>query len=189
MRRQLFVGVVTVVAGTLLVWSARSFGASSALFAFLVVWVPMTWLGTVSRVVQPRLPRSFHELRDFERDGELYESLGVKLVKCLLRRGPLAAFNPDLHLPTERSPERLAHLDQRMRDAEASHFILLLATFAVVVHAAVRGWWAAAGMTLLFDLLMNGYPVMLQRYNRALLQKRFPGLRDVSSIRQRTARS
>jgi hypothetical protein len=27
---------------------------------------------------------------------------------------------------------------------------------------------------LLFDTLMNGYPVMLQRYNRALLQQRFP---------------
>ena len=188
MHRHLFVGAVTLVAATLLVWGARRFGASSALFAFLVVWAPMTWLGTVSRVLQPRLPGSFHKLRDFERDGELYESLGVKLVKCLLRRGPLAAFNPDLHLPTERSPERLANLDHRMRDAEASHFILLVVTFAVVVHAAIRGWWAAAGLTLLFDLLMNGYPVMLQRYNRALLQRRFPGLRDVSSIRERTAR-
>jgi hypothetical protein len=27
---------------------------------------------------------------------------------------------------------------------------------------------------LLFDVLMNGYPVMLQRYNRALLYARFP---------------
>ena len=27
---------------------------------------------------------------------------------------------------------------------------------------------------MLFDVLMNGYPVMLQRYNRALLYARFP---------------
>jgi len=169
----LLVVVATSVAVLLLIWSLQFFGASSVCFAFFVVWIPMTWLGTVSRVVRPRLPEAFHRLRPFERDGRPYELLGVGLAKRLLRRGPLAVFNPDLHLPTEPTPERLANLDQRMRDAEASHVILLVLTLAVVVHAAVQGWWAAACWTLVFDVLMNGYPVMLQRYNRALLATRF----------------
>jgi hypothetical protein len=54
--------------------------------------------------------------------------------------------------------------------------ILLVLTFGVVVHAAARGWWAAAGWTVVFDVLLNGYPVMLQRYNRALLSRRFNSL-------------
>ncbi|MCZ7530200.1 MAG: hypothetical protein M5U31_07535 [Acidimicrobiia bacterium] len=189
MRRSLIVIGATTVAGLLLVWGWRVFGASSALFAFMVVWVPMTWLGTVSRVVQPRLPRSYHELRDFERDGRLYELLGVRLVKRLLRRGPLAVFNPDLHLPAEHSSERLARLDQRMRDAEASHFILFVVTLGVAACAAARGWWTAAGLIVLFDVLLNGYPVVLQRYNRALLQKRFPMLRNAESRNQEASAS
>jgi hypothetical protein len=32
-----------------------------------------------------------------------------------------------------------------------------------------------AGFTLLFDIVLNGYPVMLQRYNRAMLARRFGG--------------
>jgi hypothetical protein len=104
------------------VWALRALGARSAWFAFFVVWVPMVWLGTVSRFVRPRLPGAYHDLRGFERDGRMYELLGVVLAKRLLRRGPLAVFNPDLHLPAERTPENLDHLDQRMRDAEASHF-------------------------------------------------------------------
>ena len=123
--------------------------------------------------MQPRLPEGFHALHRWERDGRLYETLGVPLVKRVLRRGPFAVFNPDLHLPSDPSTANLEHLDQRMRDAEASHFILLVLTLGVVVHAAARGWWAAAGWTLLFDALINGYPVMLQRYNRGLLSKRF----------------
>lgn len=174
-RRWLLVAVVSVVTVVLLVWAVRGLGADSVGFAFLVVWLPMMWLGTASRVVTPRLPARYHELRAFERDGRVYERLGVRIVKWLLRRGPLALFNPDLHLPTEPTPERLAHLDQRMRDAEASHAILLVLTLAVVIHAAARGWWAAAGWTLLFDVLVNGYPVMLQRYNRARLHRRFDG--------------
>jgi hypothetical protein len=184
MAKRLFVVAATVVATAVvatavvatavLLFGLRRLGPTSAGFAFLVVWAPMTWLGTVSHGVQPRLPRRYHELRDFERDPRLYRLLGVNLVKRLLRRGPLAVFNPGLHLPAERSPERLAELAQRMNDAEASHFVLFVAMLGVVINAAARGWWTAAGLTLLFDVLMNGYPVMLQRYNRALLYARFP---------------
>lgn len=163
----------TTIAAVLLMWALRALGPQGAGFAFLVVWVPMAWLGTVSRFVRPRLPGAYHDLRAFERDGRLYERLGVVRAKRLLRRGPLAVFNPDLHLPVERTPENLAHLDRRMRDAEASHFILLVAMLGVVAHAVARGWWGAAGWILLFDVLLNGYPVMLQRYNRALLGKRY----------------
>lgn len=174
MGKGLLVAGATLVAVAVVVAGGRALGSASVAFAFIVVWAPMTWLWTVSRVVQPRLPRRYHELRRFERDPWLYELAGVRIVKRLLRRGPLAVFNPGLHLPAERSPEGLARLDQKMKDAEASHAILIVATLLVVCNAAARGWWTAAAFTLLFDVLLNGYPVMLQRYNRALLYARFP---------------
>lgn len=173
MRSALLVVAATVVAAVVLVGAWRVLGGASAGFAFLVVWVPMTWLGTLSRVVRPRLPDSYHRLRPFEQDGRVYVHLGVRPFKRLLRRGPLAVFNPDLHLPADRSPEHLTRLARRMRDAEAAHFLLLMASLGVVLHAAARGWWPAALLTLVFDVLMNGYPVMLQRYNRAVLQRRY----------------
>lgn len=172
-RTALLLVGTTAIISALIVWSLRAFGMDSVPFAFVVVWLPMTWLGTVSHFVRLRLPRTCHTLRGFERDGRVYERLGVRLVKRLLRRGPFALFNPGLHLPVERTPESLMRVDDRMRGAEASHFILFVLTLALVAHAALRGWWLAAGMTLIFDVLVNGYPVMLQRYNRALLSIRF----------------
>ena len=133
----------------------------------------MTWLGTVSHFIRLRLPDAYHRLRSFEQDGRVYERLGVRFVKRALRRGPFAVFNPGLHLPIEPTPERIAQLEQRMRTAEASHSVLFVLMLGVVAHAVARGWWLAAGSTLLFDVLINGYPVMLQRYNRALLRRRF----------------
>lgn len=166
----------TAVLIAVLAWSVSTFDRTGVAFAFVVVWAPMTWLGTISRVVTPRLPDRWHELHGFELDGRLYERLGVRIVKRVLRRGPLAAFNPHLHLPDDPTPHRVAQLDQRMRDAEASHAILLIVTLAaaiaVVVSAAASRWTTAAWI-LLFDVLLNGYPVMLQRYNRALLRRRF----------------
>lgn len=164
--------VVVLVVG--LVAAGRWLGASSGWFAFVVVWWPMVWVGTMSRLVQVRLPDAYHALRAFERDGRVYERLGVGVAKAVLRRPPFAWFNPDLHLPSERTSAALQRLAQRMCDAEASHAVLFAATLGVAVHALARGWWLAAGLTLLFDVVMNGYPVILQRYNRARLTATTP---------------
>jgi hypothetical protein len=172
-RRVLFLIGTTAVFSALLAWLLRTFGMNSVAFAFFVVWLPMTWLGTISRFVRVRLPEACHTLRGFEHDGRVYERVGVRLVKRLLRRGPFALFNPGLHLPTERTPDSLMRVDDRMRGAEASHLILFVLTLALVAHAVIRGWWLVASVTLLFDVLVNGYPVMLQRYNRILLRDRF----------------
>lgn len=175
--RVAILGLVVVSVSGLLVWALRAFGPQSVAFAFAVVWLPMVGLGVASRFVQPRLPRSFHRLRAFERDGRCYEVVGVRVAKRLLRRGPFAAFNPDLHLPSEPDAARIHFLEQRMCDAEASHAVLFMLTLGVVLHGVAQGWVVAAVATLLFDVLMNGYPVMLQRYNRALLTRRYPTIR------------
>ena len=159
-------------------WSQRTFGARSVRFAFVVVGLPLVWFALLWRVLgvrRPvlRLPAHVHALRPVERDGRVYELLGVRVVKWLLRRGPLAVFAPAMRLPAEPTPATVADLDERMQQAEALHEILLVVTMGVVVNAAVRGWWGAAGWTLLFNVLGNGYPAMLQRYNRARLAQRF----------------
>ncbi|MBK9033164.1 MAG: hypothetical protein IPL61_18150 [Myxococcales bacterium] len=178
MGRTLLVVATTVAIGALLAVTLAAFGGDSVPFALAVVWLPMTWLGTISHVVPIRLPAAWHTLRGFERDGRIYERLGVGLIKRLLRRGPLAVFNPGLRLPAERTGPQLAALERRMCAAEASHAILLVAAAAVAVHAAARGWWLAAACTLGFDVVVNGYPVMLQRYNRARLRARFGSIRS-----------
>ncbi len=79
--------------------------ARSVRFALVVVWLPLAWFALLGRVLAGRpvlrLPARVHALRAFERDGRVYELLGVRVAKSLLRRGPLAVFAPDLHLPAD----------------------------------------------------------------------------------------
>lgn len=169
----LLVAAATVVAAAVLGWAVLVLGSDGVLFAFVVVWAPMAWLGTISRVITPRLPRRWFELRPFERSGRVHELLGARLLKQLLRRGPMAVFNPDLHLPADHDPERLAHLEQRMCDAEAAHALLWFAMLPVAGWLALHGRPATAAWVIVFDAAMNAWPVVLQRYNRALLHQRF----------------
>src|SRR5512142_2404632 len=193
-RKALLVAAVTVGMAALLAWSLRVFGARSVWFALVVVWLPLAWFALLGRILalrRPvlRLPAHVHALRAAEADGRVHELLGVRVAKRLLRRGPLAAGAPDLHLPAKTTPANLAVLDERMRQAEAIHEILLVVTLAVAVNAAVRGWWAAAGWTVLFNIVFNGYPAMLQRYNRARLAQRFGLPLPLRQLRRRAGRS
>ena len=162
-----------VTAAALVVWAQRSVGPRSPWFALAVVWLPMTAAGTISHVVPFRLPDWWHRLRPVEIDGRLHERLGVPLVKRLLRRGPATLFNPGLRLPAEPTPERIEALARRMCTAEAAHAVSALVTLGVAAHAGLRRWWWAVVWTVGLDLVVNGYPVLLQRYNRARLRRRF----------------
>jgi hypothetical protein len=155
--------------GLVLWWAVTSLDPDGLWFAVVVVWAPMTALGTVSHVLPPRMPDRWHRLHAFEFDGRIYEGLGVRTAKRLARRGPIAWWNPGMHLPPERDAASLRRLEARMRAAEASHVVLFAVGFVTAVVLAGSGRWSGAGWVIVLDVLLNGYPVMLQRYNRAWL--------------------
>lgn len=175
------VAVSTASLGGMLVWVGVAFGVTGVVFAFAANWLAMCWMGTAGRALDPPLPERFFAIREFERSGRLYEMLGVRLVKRAVRRGPLHLFNPKLRMPAERTPARLHELEQRMREPETGHAWLFAAMTLVAGHAAIRGWWAAAGWTMAFNVALNAYPAMLQRYNRRWLL-------DQLALDQETAR-
>lgn len=177
-RRSALVGaevaaVSAAVVAALLTLARRRVGPGSARFALAVVWLPMTGLGTISHVVPFRLPAAWHRLRPVEIDGRFHERLGVPVAKRLLRRGPATLFNPGLRLPADPTPEGVEGLARRMCTAEAAHAVAGLGTLGVAAHAVLRGRWRAAAWTIGLDVVINGYPVLLQRYNRVLLRRRF----------------
>jgi hypothetical protein len=131
----------------------------------------MMWVGVASRLAPVTLPQGYHLIRPVERTGRMYEYLGVRLAKTMLRRGPLAVFNPGLRLPAHRTPQRLRALEAAMCQAEASHMAAMVPVVGFAGYAALHGWWTATGWALTANLLVNGYPVMVQRYNRAWLAR------------------
>ena len=57
------------------------------------------------------------------------------------------------------------------RKAEAVHVLAFLASLVPFTYALYNGPLDSAGCVLAFNLLLNVYPVMLQRYNRVRLEK------------------
>ena len=158
--------------GNITVWSWRLALENIANTDALYHDVDHTVLATLAGQAIPfALPASYYDTKTFERTGLVYERLGLPLFKKLVRRGPLAIFSPTLRFPKDRTVAALQHLDYEMRKAEAGHVYIFLLMLVFVSYALLNGWLDAVVWMLAFNILINGYPIMLQRYNRILLQE------------------
>jgi hypothetical protein len=163
--------VATIAVVFLIIWSLDAFGSRSPISAFLVNWLALCWVATASLVVHFSFPLRYYDIKAFERTGQVYERLGIRLVKRLLRRGPLSIFSRTLRFPKEKTISALRHLDHEMRKAETIHGFHFMLMLLFVSYALLRGWFDAVGWMLAFNVIINGYPIMLQRYNRIKLQE------------------
>jgi glycosyl-4,4'-diaponeurosporenoate acyltransferase len=161
----------TIAAIFLIAWSLGSFGFRSPISALVVNWFVLSWIATVTLVTHLSFPSTYYDTRPFERTGQFYERVGIRLVKKLLRRGPLRILSPTLQLPKEKTVSALQNLENEMRKAETAHTLTFVFMLVLAGYAAINSWLDAVMWMLLFDILINGYPIMLQRYNRIKLQE------------------
>ena len=162
----------TGAAIALIVWVFVSFSFRSPIFAFLINWLIMSWVAILGQFVTfPSFASTYYEIKPFEQSGRVYERLGISLFKKMVRRGPFSVFSPTLRFPAQRTAPALKNLENEMRKAETSHLIIFFIILLPIGYALFKGWLDAFVWLLLFDILFNGYPVMLQRYNRIKLQE------------------
>lgn len=150
-------------------WTVNAFGFRSIFFAFLVNWLVMSWVAILGQVISFTFSPNYYQSKRFEHDGQIYERLGVQHFKKLVRRGPLTIFSPTL-----RKDERVDGFQKllgEMQKAETAHVVIFAMMLLPICYSLVRGWFDAAGWLMLFNIIINGYPVMLQRYNRIKLRQ------------------
>ena len=171
LKKLLLFTVATVAAVFLILWTKNSLGFRSPVSAFLINWLAMSWVAVIGQVVNFSFAPSYYHTKPFERTGQVYERLGIRLFKKLVQRGPLAIFSPTLRFPKEKTVSALQGLLNEMRKAETGHALIFVLVLLFVGYAALKGWLDAVVWMLLFNILINGYPIMLQRYNRIKLQE------------------
>ena len=170
--RVLMLIATTIAVGWLMAWAIEDLGLSNPITAFVVNWLVMAWMATVATSIRLPLPSRYYGHSAWERGGLIYEQLGILFFKRLVRRGPLSIFSRKLRLPQDKTTAALSQLDQLMRRAEAIHVFSLLAICGVIGDCVLRKRFDAAGWLLLFNGMLNLYPIMLQRYNRIWIEKR-----------------
>ncbi|NIO11423.1 MAG: hypothetical protein GTO40_26750 [Deltaproteobacteria bacterium] len=140
--------------------SAHFMGFRTVTFAWFANWLCLGWLFVIIRLVgRFQFSDGYHRLRPFERGGRLYRKLGVRGFLHFVR-----AFWRNKYLVYASSfPEQF---ETQTRQVEAHHGAVFLWLSALSGYAFLRGYYDAVAWLMLFNVPLNAYPILLQRYNR-----------------------
>lgn len=136
--------------------------------------VPVVLLTFLCVVIGACLPGSYFRLRRTEADGRVYAALGVRRFRNVVAYGGpmvrlMRRIDPESY--TRLNKSTLAERERRTRKTEKIHCALLLGTIPAAVWAVLqREYWFAAYL-LAANIPMNIYPILLQRYTRARLER------------------
>jgi hypothetical protein len=122
------------------------------------------------------LPASYYRIRPFEQSGRFYEALGVHGFRWFVPDGDLANRwrrhrQPGFRIIANR--RLAAAFVARTELSEKSHFVLFLMGAVSTVFAWQIGWRGWAVYLGVGNVLVNVYPILLQRYTRARLRRVF----------------
>lgn len=155
---------LTVVVGIGLVMTISQPDRHPLIFAFSLTWLIMGFVAAVTSRIFVRMdPKRFRLVR-WEREGRLYDRMGLGAVRWVLRHTPLGWLNPNIKVRSGGSD-----MDRLLRDMNAVEGVHILAagmSLAVAVLYTLAGQAVIGIWLVLLSLLFNIYPVMLQRRNR-----------------------
>lgn len=134
--------------------------------------LPLLIAGFILSVAVWWVPASYYRLRAFERNGRIYEKLGVRHFRWLVPDGDAAnrlRRRRDPNFRIIRNRRYATAFLRRTELSEKGHLVMLVLGGMSAAFAWSIGWLGWAFYLTAGNLVVNLYPILLQRYTRARL--------------------
>lgn len=139
-------------------------------FSLLLFVVPLI----AGWIIAELLPERYYQIKSFESNGRVYEGLGIRFFKRFVPNGDyinriVRRSEPGYRVICDENS--IVEFEAGTRLAERCHIVSLLLVLPSAVYALMLGWNNFALWILLPNIPLHLYPVLLQRYTRARIQK------------------
>lgn len=134
-------------------------------FAFALNFMLMTCALTFTETLKSPLNSSYFSEKSWEKKGKIYESLGINMYRTLLVKIGWEKLNKKSK-PVEKNTEALTNLYYRTKQDELGHLMIMLIVLGFTVFVAYKFGILRSLWLLVLNILLNIYPIFLQRYNR-----------------------
>jgi hypothetical protein len=164
--------ILLVLGGLLFTaWLANSIPVDHWGFAVSVNFLFMALFTFVfDRLLNPDFTSGYFDSRPFEQDGSIYRWCGLRHYASLLRLiGWERIRRTDQPITSE--IESLRGFERWTRGAESVHALSAIVVAAITISIRLIRSSSDIKWLVLSNVLFNVYPVMLQRYNRARIER------------------
>lgn len=170
MRKNLF--IFLIIAGTILMlyYLVSWIGVKGFLFAWILNFMLMMCVFLFTETLKSPLQANYFREKSWESKGKTYERLGINIFRKLLVMLGWEKLNKKDN-PVAKNLKALNHLEYRTRQSEFGHLIIFFIVLGFNIFVAVQYGFLASIWLLILNILLNLYPIFLQRYNRPRLQR------------------
>ena len=150
--------------------SSKNFHVYMLAYNFVLNFSLFGWITLIEWLLAPPLSSAYFNSYAFERNGKIYERLGINLFRKFLVITGWEKLRK-AGAPVKSSLDALVKQELTTRKAEFGHGIVSLIILVLNIYVYIRHGFAAAAWMLGMNLLLGIYPIMLQRYNRPRLMR------------------
>ncbi len=139
-------------------------------FAVALNFLLMASVLTFTETLKSPLTSAYFNENAWERRGKIYDSLGINFYRKLLVWIGWEKMNKKTK-PVEKNINTLINLHYRTKQDELNHIIIMLVVLGFNIFVAFRFGIAKSLPLLILNILLNIYPIFLQRYNRPRIER------------------
>lgn len=139
-------------------------------FAWILNFLLMLLVVFFTDALKSPLASPYYNTKGWEQSGKIYEHLGVNFFrKLLVWIGWEKVIRKTS--PIEKNTEALTNLYYRTKKSELEHLIILVIVLGFNVFVAFKFGIVKSLFLLVLNVLLNLYPIFLQRYNRPRIER------------------
>ena len=170
MRKTLTIILIPIITIALIYALIHYIGMQGFAFAWALNFILMACVLTFTETLKSPLISLYFSEKTWERRGKIYESFGVNFYRKLLVWTGWEKLNKKSN-PIERNIKALMHLHYQTKQSELGHVVILIIVLGFNVFVAVKFGIVKSLWLLILNILLNLYPVLLQRYNRPRIER------------------
>ena len=149
---------------------------SSLAYSITLNFLLMIWMSIVETLLILDLKSSYFNSHPIEAEGKIYKYLGVHYFRKLL---VLIGWEKSRkkETPIRKSLILLEYYEYRTRASEFGHGIIAIIIAIISVYVCILYSFKETIWLILFNIILNIYPMMVQRYNRPRVRRVIEKLR------------
>lgn len=139
-------------------------------FAWILNFMLMMCVLIFTETLKSKFNSDYYKIKDWENRGKIYENFGINVFRKLLVLVGWEKLNKKSN-PVKNDLESLIHLEYRTKQSELGHLIIFFIVFGFTIYVAIKFTFIESLWLLFLNIILNVYPILLQRYNRPRLQR------------------
>ena len=145
-------------------------GLHSLVFAWVLNLMLMVGVLNITQTFKLRLASTYYNSKKWEAEGKIYKWFGVHGFRKVLVWVGWEKLNKASN-PVKKSLDALKHLEYSTRQSEFGHLIVFFIVLALTLFVGFYHGFKQSLWLLMLNVILNAYPIGVQRYNRPRLKK------------------